>query len=130
MSRTLGFAFAILLATSATLVAATAKNISVVGVLTGNTNVSASCTVSTNGTASGAGRLSGKNPNGTTYSYPFLINKVTTGTGTVTMTGYFNVSGRTPVTLTAAVPSGAQTFKYVVNGKTVVYTGTGTVTVK
>lgn len=130
MYRMVAIALALVLATSATLVAATAKSISVVGVLTGNTNVSASCSVSTTGVASGAGRLFGKNSNGTPYTYPFIINKATTGAGTVTLSGYFNVSGNPPMTLTAAVPKGAQTFKYVINGNTVTYTGTGTVTVK
>lgn len=128
MHRLVAVVSAVVLITSVSVYAATTKSISVSGNLTGGTKVSASCSVSSTGQASGAGQLYGTN-NGVPYSYPFNINKVTTSTNTVILSGYF-IANKAPVTLTAAVPSGAQTFKYVVNGKTVTYTGTGTVTVK
>lgn len=130
MHRILALSVAILLATQFALAAGTTKSISVTGKLSGDTSVSASCSVSSAGKASGAGRFSGKNTNGTTFSYPFTVNKVTTGLGTITLSGNFDIAGSPPITLTAAVPSGAQKFTYVVNGKIVTYTGTGTVMVK
>ncbi|MDZ4688644.1 MAG: hypothetical protein SH850_26520 [Planctomycetaceae bacterium] len=113
---------------SAAAFAAVPASISVSGTLNGGINVSASCFVSSSGQASGAGRLF-RTYNGVTYSYPFNINMVTTGTNTVILTGY-TVANLAPVTLTATVPSGSQSFKYVVNGKTVTLTGQGTVTIQ
>lgn len=113
-----------LLATSVGLAAAKYKSISVSGNLNGGTNVSASCSVSSTGLASGAGKLYG---NG--YSYAFSVNKVTSGVNSVTISGKFTANNA-PVSLTARVPDGSQTFNYVVNGKTVTYTGVGTVTIQ
>lgn len=125
MHRIIGLAAAVLLVTQIALAAGTSRSISVTGNLSAGAKVSASCTVSSTGQASGTGRLFG-----TGYSYPFVVNKITTGQGTITLSGYFSVAGSPPMTLTAAVPSGNQTLKYVVNGRTITYTGTGTVTVR
>lgn len=110
--------------------AATPKRITVAGQLSGNTRVSAQCTVSSTGQVSGTGSLTGRNSNGTTYGYPFVIKTITTATNKITLKGNFAVTGNPPITLTATVPSGAMSFQYVINGQTVNYTGTGTVTVR
>lgn len=110
------------------LAADNSKSLSVTGNYPGGVKISASCTVTSIGQASGEGRLTGTN-NGTAFSYPFTVTAVKTAKGTVTLSGNFKANNA-PVTLTAAVPKGAQTFKYVVNGKTVTQNGQGTVTVK
>lgn len=110
--------------------AATPKRITVAGQLSGNTRVSAQCIVSSTGQVSGTGSLTGRNPNGTTYGYPFVIKTITTTTNKITLKGNFAVTGSPPITLTAAVPSGAMSFQYVINGRTVNYTGTGTASVR
>ncbi|MFO1040939.1 MAG: hypothetical protein U0941_04090 [Planctomycetaceae bacterium] len=104
--------------------AATSKKIGVTGQLNGGMKVSATCTLTGNGQASGSGTLSG-----TGGSYPFTITGFSTAGGELTLTGKFN-GVNYPLTLTSKVPSGTQTFSYVVNGKTVKFTGTGSVTIQ
>lgn len=125
MSRILVCSAVLLLATQIAFAAVTTRKVIVDGQLTGGSKVQATCTVSSTGQASGAGKFSGPS-----YSYPFTINKVTSGAGTLTFSGNFTMAGAYPVTLTVSVPSGNQTFKYVINGKRVTLTGTGTATIQ
>lgn len=125
MSRILVCSAVLLLATQVAFAAVTTRKVIVDGQLTGGAKVQATCTVSSTGQASGTGKFSGPG-----YSYPFTINKVTSGTGTLTFSGNFTMAGAYPVTLTVSVPSGNQTFKYVINGKTVTLTGPGTPTIQ
>ena len=126
MTRRLALiAIVCLLASPVGLAAATSRTVAVTGFLNGGLKVSASCTVSSTGQPLGTGKLTAANGS----SYAFVINKISTGPGTVILGGYF-VANNAPLTLTAAVPSGAQTLKYVVNGTTVTLTGTGTVTIQ
>ncbi len=126
MHRVLVWSAVVLLATQVALAAGTSRKVTVSGQLSGGTKVSVTCTVSSTGGVSGGGTLSG-----TGGSYPFTVTKFTTDTakGLITFTGHF--TGATyPLTLTAKFPNGAQTFSYVVNGKTVTLNGQGTVTIQ
>lgn len=119
---------AILLAGQVARAAGPVTSIAVDGQLSGGNNVSAACTIPKPGQITGTGSLSGTNPsNGYKYSYPFYINKLSTASGKITLSGNFVNIGY-PVTLTASVPSGPMSFTYVVNGKSYTLTGTGTVT--
>lgn len=82
MHRLVPLVVTAVLVTSVSVYAAARKSVSVSGNLTGGTRVSASCSVSNTGKASGAGTLSSTN-NGITYNYPFTVNGLKTGTNTV-----------------------------------------------
>jgi len=124
MQRKVVFAVALLLVTQFAFAAAT-KTVVISGNYSGGAKVSATCTISSTGLVSGVGKFEGPG-----FSYPFTVKKVTSGAGTVTLSGNFTIASKPPITLTAAVPSGNQTFKYVLSGKTATYSGTGTVTVQ
>ena len=131
MNRFQVLAVAIMLAVQTAATAGPGLSIGVVGQLNGGNNVSASCSVSATGQASGAGALTGTNPsNGYKYSYPFTITKVASAPGKVILTGNLVAAPTVPVTLTATVPNGPVSFVYVIGGKSYSYTGTGVVTIK
>lgn len=130
MCRALVLCLTAVLATQVALEAATSKKIGVSGTFGGGQQVSASCTLSSTGQVSGAGALYGKNNNGSTFSYAFAINKITTGKGTITLSGFFKIAGNPPISLTATVPDGFETFQYQINGQTVKFVGNGTVTIQ
>ena len=103
--------------------------IQVDGQLAGGNFVTATCVVGNNGQVAGTGVLYGQNPvTGAKWRYPFVITKMSTAQGKLTLTGALNAGP--PVTLTAAVPNGAMLFSYVVNGKTYSLAGQGGVVVK
>ncbi len=92
--------------------------------------VSAVCSVGKNDQVSGTGIYSGTNPrNGYKWKYPFTINKFSSASGKIILTGTLDGVGY-PVTLTASVPNGPASFAYAVKGVTYSYSGTGTVTLK
>lgn len=130
MTRNLVLFVAVFLTSQAAPVARADTKISVKGQLSGGAYVLAECTVSNTGQVGGTGKLFGTNANGYAYAYPFTIKRVSTANGKLILSGNFAVTGAPPVTLTASVPSGPQTFNYVVNGQTITMTGQGTVTVK
>lgn len=103
-----------------------AQVITVSGKYSNGSFVNATCTVN-NGQVTGTGVLYGNN-NGYIYQYPFTINRATTVPGAVIL--YGKIVGGPDMALKASVPSGAQTFAYVVNGNTYTLSGSGTVTVK
>lgn len=125
MNRVLVWSVVMLLATQVAIAAAPSKKVVVTGNYPGGLTVNVTCNVQSNGQATGSGTLSG-----TGFSYPFNVTKVSSGLGTVTLSGKFTSGISYPITLTARVPSGTQTFSYVVSGKNISMTGQGTVVVQ
>ena len=124
MQRIIAFTFAVLLVTQLAFAATTPKRVVVTTTLPGGLKVSTTTTVAANGHVSGTGVISGPN-----FRYGFAVTKMTTAKGMVTLSGHFTVPGNPSFTLTAAVPSGNQTFKYSIYGQSFSYSGTGTVVI-
>lgn len=125
MNRVLVWSVVMLLATQVAIAAVPSKKVVVTGKYPGGLTVNVTCNVLSTGQATGSGTLSG-----TAFSYPFNVTKISTGQGTVILSGHFTSGVSYPITLTAHVPSGTQTFSYVVNGQTVSMTGQGTVVIQ
>ncbi|WP_010587810.1 hypothetical protein [Schlesneria paludicola] len=125
MQRIMALTVAILLVSSLAYAANAPKRVVVTTTIPGGLKISTTTTVAANGSVSGSGQITGPR-----FRYSFAVTRVVTAKGTVTLSGHFNVPGNPTFTLTAAVPSGAQTFKYSIYGQSFAYTGSGTVAIQ
>ena len=132
MRQILVLSAAILLATQVVVADSPPRTITVQGRLSAGNNVTAQCVLASTGEVRGTGRLYGTNPsNGFAYSYPFVINSISTASGRIILGGRFAVTNGAAVSLTASVPRGPMVFTYgLAGGGTYSLTGQGTVTVR